>query len=260
LAAELLDVPGQAHAVDLEQHLARQRVAVGVQSRGGHGDDHVAGADVLGAEEIVGLDDTDASGGDVVVVGLHQARVLGGLAAEQRTAGLHTAFGDAGDDLGHALGHGAAHGDVVLQEQGFGAAHHEVVDDHRDEVDADGVVLVHGLRDGEFGAHPVGRRGQQWLAVSGFQAEQPGKTSEAAAHFRAGGLLRVGLEQFDGAIACLDVNPRRSVGGANRFSSLILASHRPQGYRSHPRRCTSRPGWRRHQGLTAGIRSGTTQG
>ena len=32
-AAELLDVAGQVHPIDLEQHLARQRVAVGMQAR-----------------------------------------------------------------------------------------------------------------------------------------------------------------------------------------------------------------------------------
>ncbi len=44
-----------------------------------------------------------------------------------------------------------ADGDVVLQEQRFGAAHHEVVDAHGHQVLADGVMFADRLRDGEFG-------------------------------------------------------------------------------------------------------------
>ena len=61
------------------------------------------------------------------------------------------------DQFADPLGHRAADGDVVLQEQRLGAAHHQVVDDHRDQVEADGVVLVHRLGDRELGADAVGR-------------------------------------------------------------------------------------------------------
>ena len=146
-------------------------------------------------------------------------------------------FGDARDDLGDALGHGAADGDVVLQEQRLGAAHDEVVDDHRDQVEADGVVLVHRLRDRQLGADAVGRRRQQRLAVAAPQGEQPGEAAEPAPHLGSGRLLRQWFEQFDGAVTRLDVHPGRCVGGAAVAGPLILA-HRAQGYRSHRSRCT----------------------
>ncbi len=98
-AAELVDVAGQRHPVDLEQHLAGQRVAVGVQARRAHSDDDVARTDPVGAEDLIGLDDADAGRGDVVVTVGHHAGVLRRLATEQRAAGLDAALGDAADDL-----------------------------------------------------------------------------------------------------------------------------------------------------------------
>ena len=114
---------------------------------------------------VVLLDDADAGAGDVVLVGAHHARVLGRLAAEQRTAGVAAAVGDAGADLGHPLRHDLAAGDVVEQEQRLGTAGDQVVDDHRDQVDADRVVDVHLLRDHQLRADAVGRRREDRVLV-----------------------------------------------------------------------------------------------
>ncbi len=129
------------------------------------------------------------------------------------------------DQFADALGHGAADGDVVLQEQRFGAAHHEVVDDHGDEVDPDGVVLVHGLGDGQLGADAVGRGRQHRFAVAAAQREQPGETAETAPDLGPGGLLGERFEEFDGAVAGLDVDPGRRVGDAGWFGAF---GHRSQ--------------------------------
>ena len=137
-----------------------------MQAGRGHRDDDVAGADQLGAEQLVGLDDARGGAGDVVLVGRQQARVLRGLAAEQRRAGLGAGLGDALDDVGDALGDDLAAGDVVGHEQRLGAAHDEVVDEHADEVEADRVVLVHALRDLHLGADAVGRGREQRAACT----------------------------------------------------------------------------------------------
>ena len=186
-----------------------------------------------GPEHVVGLDDADAGGRDVVVIGRHQAGMLGRLAAQQRAAGHHAAVGDAGHQFADPLGHRAADRDVVLQEQRFGTAHHEVVDDHRDEVDPDGVVLVHRLGDGQLGADAVGRGRQHRLAIAAAQREQPGESAETAAHFGPGGLLGQRFQEFDGAVTGFDVDPGRRVGDADRFGAF---GHRDQGYRCSPRR------------------------
>ena len=130
------------------------------------------------------------------------------------------------------LGHRAADGDVVLQEQRLGAAHHQVVDDHGDEVEADGVVLVHRLGDGQLGADAVGRGGQHRLAIPAAQREQPGEAAETAAHLGSGRLARQRFEQFDGAVTSFDVHPGRCIGDAVLCGAI---RHRDQIYRADDR-------------------------
>ena len=61
-----------------------------------------------GPSSSAGLDDAGGRAGDVVLVGLQQAGVLGGLAADQRAAGLDAGLGDALDDRRDPLGHDPA--------------------------------------------------------------------------------------------------------------------------------------------------------
>ena len=146
----------------------------------------VADLDPVRAEHGVGLDHADAGRRQVVLVRPQHARVLGGLAAEQRAAGGAAAVGDAGGDGGHLVRHHLAAGDVVEQEQRLGAARHQVVHDHRDEVDPDGVVHVHLLGDDQLGADPVGRRGEQRLLVLvHVQPEQSGEAADVTDDLRA---------------------------------------------------------------------------
>ena len=118
-----------------------------------------------------------------------------------------------GDDL--------AAGDVVEHEQRLGAADDEVVDDHADEVLADGVVLVHGLGDRQLGADAVGRGGQQRLGVAAeVDGEEPGEATEVTDHLGPGGPGDLGLHQLDGTVARLDVDAGCGVG-APTFLSLV---------------------------------------
>src|SRR3546814_5161193 len=96
------------------------------------------------------LHDTGGGAGHVVLVGAEQPRMLGGLAADQGATSLDTGLGDALHGRGDALRHDPARGDVVGQEERLGAADDEVVDEHADQVDADGVVLVERLGDGDL--------------------------------------------------------------------------------------------------------------
>ena len=106
-----------------------------------------------------------------------------------------------------------AAGDVVGHEQRLGPAHHEVVDDHADQVDADRVVLAQPLRDGDLGADAVGGGGQQRASVARERrgVEQAGEAAEAADDLGPAGLRDRGLHQLDGAVAGLDVDAGRGV-------------------------------------------------
>ena len=190
-----------------------QGVAVGVQPGRLHGDHRVAGTDPAGAEQVVGLHDAGGRPRDVVLVGLEQARVLGGLATDQRAAGLDARLGDALDDRRDPLGDDPAGGDVVGEEQRLRAAHDQVVDEHADQVEPDRVVLVERLRDRHLGAHAVGGAGQQRPLVRLQRAgvEQAGEAADAADHLGAAGLLDPALHQLHGPVTGLDRDTGRGV-------------------------------------------------
>ena len=116
-------------------------------------------------EQRVGLHHPDPGGGQVVLVRGHHPRVLRGLPTQQRAAGHLAAEGDPAADVGHPLRLHLTTGDVVEQEQRLGAAGDDVVDHHRDQIQADRVVHVHGLGDQQLRAHPVGGGGQHRVAV-----------------------------------------------------------------------------------------------
>ena len=71
--------------------------------------------------------------------GLHDARVLGRLPADERGPGLAAAGRDPADELGDADRVEPADRDVVEEGERLGAGAHDVVGAHRDEVDADRV-------------------------------------------------------------------------------------------------------------------------
>ena len=194
-----------------------------MQAGGRHRDDGVALADLVRAEELGSFDDADGGGGNVVVVNVHDTWVLRGLAAEQRAARLDAALGDAGNNVGYLLGDDLADRDVVLQEKWLRAADDKVVDAHGDQVDADGVVLVHRLSDGQLGADAVGSGREQRLLVLA-QGEQAGEAADAALDLWAGGALGKGREQLYGLVAGFDGDTCGLVGHA-RVSWGVVVGH-----------------------------------
>ena len=140
--------------------------------------------------------------------------MLGGLAADQRAAGLDARLGDALDDRRDPLGHDPAAGDVVGHEERLGAADHQVVDDHADQVEPDGVVDVHRLRDRDLGADAVGGGGEQRALVrrQRGRVEEAGEPADAADHLGPAGLLDPHLHQVDGPVGGLDRDAGLGVG------------------------------------------------
>ena len=159
---------------------------------------------VCGAEPLF-LTDYIATG-HVVLVGLEEPGVLGGLAADQRAARGDAGLGDALDDGGDALGYDAPGRDVVGHEQRLGAADDQVVDDHAHQVEPDRVVHAHGLRDRDLGADPVGRGRQQRATVRRQcgGVEQAGEATDAADDLGATGLFNPLRHQLDRAVTGFD--------------------------------------------------------
>ena len=151
--------------------------------------------------------------------------MLGGFAAHQGGAGDRAGGRDAADDVGDALRDHLAAGDVVGHVQRLGAHDDDVVHHHADEVEADGVVDVHGLGDCHLGADAVGGGGQQRALVG----EQPGdvvearEPADAADHRGVVGCLDGVLHEFDGAVSRFDVDAGGGVGDAGVLGGVHVS-------------------------------------
>src|SRR5690606_14653471 len=100
----------------------------------------------------------------------------------------------------------SAGGVVVQEEQGFRTAHNQVIDAHGHQVDADGVVFLHGHGQLQLGADAVGGRYQHRAAIAGGNLAKRAESAEAGQHFGTTGALGDGLDLFDQCIACVDVD------------------------------------------------------
>ena len=138
-----------------------------MHARGGKPDQLIADHDVAARQDLAALDRTDGEAGEVIVARLVHARHFGGFAADQRAAGLPAAIGDAGNDRLRGLYVELSAGKIIEEEQRLGALHHEIVDAHGDEIDADGRVLAGIDGDLQLGADAVGGRYEDRIAETG---------------------------------------------------------------------------------------------
>ncbi len=157
----------------------------------------------------------DRKAGKVIVAVLVEARHLGGLAADQRAAGLAAAFGDAGHDRCRGVRIELAAGKIVEEEQRLGALDHEVVDRHGDEVDADAGMDAGFDRDLHLGADAVGGGHQdRVLEACRLQVEQAAEAADFGVGPRPRRGANHGLDQVDQPVAGVDVDARIGIGEA----------------------------------------------
>ena len=119
-------------------------------------DQHVARLHIFRIDHLVLIDHAHAEAGKVVLVHRVEARHLGGLAADQRAAGLNTAVRHALDDVRYLFRNIFAQGNIIKEDQGLCAAADDVVDAHCNAVDAHGVMLVQHEGNLQLGANAVG--------------------------------------------------------------------------------------------------------
>jgi len=143
--------------------------------------------------------------GEVVIVAFVHAGHFSGFAANQRAASLQTAFADAGHNRRCGIHIEMAGGVVVEEKQRFGAANHDVVHAHSDQINTDMLVTVQLQRQAQLGAHAIGAGYQHGLLVAGWDFAERAETAEAAHHFGALGLLSDTLDTFDQMISGVDV-------------------------------------------------------
>ena len=163
-------------------------------------------------EDAIALGGADRETGEVVFARRIHARHLRRLAADQRAArvaaGLRDAFQHRLGDPGFEF----ARREIIEKKQRLSALNDEIVDAHRDEVDADRVVPAGGLRDLELGADAVGGRDQDRIGETRrLEVEQRAEAAEARRRAGAGGGAGQRLDRLDQGIAGIDVDARRPV-------------------------------------------------
>jgi hypothetical protein len=199
--------------------LAHERVPVAVHAVGLEPEDDIARLDAGRVHRPAQLDDAQREAREVVVALLVDIGQFGGLPPDERAARDLAALGDARDDAFDHRGVDAVDADVVEEEQGLGPLDDEVVDVHRDAVDADGVVDAHLDREQDLGAHAVGAGDEDGVAVVApeellveVEAEQPREATGVVDDAGAVGAADVLLDAADGLVAGVDVHAGAGVG------------------------------------------------
>ncbi len=101
---------------------------------------------------------------------------------------------------------------VVEEEQRLGTLDQDVVDAHRDQIDADRVVPAEREGELELGAHAIGAGDQDRFAVTLRQLDERAEAADAGEHFGAQRALRVRLDRLDQRVARIDVDAGLAVG------------------------------------------------
>ena len=109
-----------------------------------------------------------------------------------------------------------AGGEIVEEEQRLGALHQDVVDAHRHQVDADGVVAVELERQLQLGADAVGAGNQHRLLEFLGNLDQRAEAADARQHFGAHGALGQRLDALDQGIAGVDIDAGIFVGNGRQ--------------------------------------------
>ena len=121
----------------------------------------------------------DGKTAEIVIAVLVEPGHFRGLAADQGTAGFATAFGNAGHDRRRRFGVELAAGEIVEEEQRLGALHHEIVDRHRHQIDADAGMQAGLDGDLDLGPDAVGGGHQdRILEACGLEVEQAAEPAD----------------------------------------------------------------------------------
>jgi hypothetical protein len=137
-AAELVEICAEVRVLDIKD-LAHEGIAMGVDAARSKCDHNVSRTLAVEVEDLRAVDNTDGEASNVVVVGRHGAGAFGGLAADERAAGLHAAIGQSGEKSRHFLRLVIREAEVVEEEDWFSAAAEDVDEAHGDAVDPYGV-------------------------------------------------------------------------------------------------------------------------
>jgi len=178
----------------------------------GQPEHRVALGDRRAVDDAAFFDDADRKTGKIVLARRIHAGHLGGLAADQRAACLLATGGDALDHPRRGRDVELAAGEIIEEEQRLGALHQDIVDAHRDEIDADRVVAVELECEFELGADAVGAGNQHRFAVLAGNPAQRAETADTGEHFGPHGFPGKRLDVLHERVAGVDIDTGIAIG------------------------------------------------
>ncbi len=186
-----------------------------MHARGGEADDGVASGDIGARQQRAALGGPNRESGEVIVAILVEAGHFGSLAPDQGAAGFPAALGDARDDGGRSIRIELAARKIIQKKQRLSALYHQIIDRHRDQVDADAAVQTGVDGDFHLGSDAVGRSNQdRILETRGLQVEQAAKPADFGVGSGAGGGANQRLDHVDQPVPGVDIDPCVGVGEA----------------------------------------------
>ena len=196
-----------------------------MDARRGQAIDQVACLQSRPGQQGPALGGADRETGDVEIAGSVNAGHLRRLSADQCAAGLRAPLGDASQDGRHDVLVELAGREIVQEKQRLSALDDNVVDAHRDQVDADRVIDAALGGDLQLGADAVVRRNQDRIdKARRAKIEQSAKSAE----LRAGPWAARGASQrtysINDPVACIDVDSQFGVS-----ERLAAFGHRGSG-------------------------------
>jgi hypothetical protein len=147
-----------------------------------------------------------------VTRGVH-ARHFGRLAADECAAGLAAAFGDARNDLGRHPRLQLPGGEIIQEEERLRALGQDIVNAHRYEIDANGIVTTGGEGQHQLGADAIRSRDEhRILEARRLQIEQAAESAQRSIGAGAARRGRHRLDRLDQRFACVDVHTGVAIG------------------------------------------------
>ena len=163
--------------------------------------------------ECSALRGADGKARDVEIARGVKARHLGRLPADQGASRLRAPLGDALHDGGRNILVELAGRKIIQKEQRLGALDDNVVDAHRDKINADRIVEAALDRDLDLGADAVVGRDQDRVdKPRRLEIEQPAESAKLRARPGTARGPGEGADSIHDPIADIDVDPRLGVG------------------------------------------------
>ena len=164
---------------NIENKLARERIAVGVQAARRKRDEQIARPDAALVRLMAALDNSNDEASKVVFAGGVHVGHLRRFASDERAASLARGAAHAIENLFDHARVDAAHGEIVEEKKWRGSLRENVVDAVIENVRADRGMNAHRRGDFQFRANAVGARDQHGIAPAlGVEVIEGAKTAD----------------------------------------------------------------------------------